>query len=148
VQVGDAISLKTAQNMLSMLRGVVDGGTASGIRRYFRYDAAGKTGTTNNFADAWFVGVTPQLVAGVWTGFDDRRIQFTGDYGQGGRASAPVWGRMMQKIYNDPQLAFKQRQFTVVADSADVVDPELILNPPQDQISDPLPDTLATKQQR
>lgn len=141
VQVGDAISLKTAQSMLSMLRGVVDGGTASGIRRYFRAAAAGKTGTTNDFADAWFVGVTPQLVAGVWTGFDDRRVQFTGDYGQGGRASAPVWGRMMQKIYNDPQLSYKQKDFTIVADSTDVLDPELIINPPSDQISDPKPDT-------
>ncbi len=75
----DAVSPSVASQMISLMRGVVDGGTASTVRRFFKGDAAGKTGTTNDFADAWFVGVTPQLACGVWVGFDDRRVQFTGD---------------------------------------------------------------------
>ncbi len=107
----DAVDPKICQQMLSMMRGVVDGGTASTVRKYYRYDAAGKTGTTNDYADAWFVGFTPQLVGGVWLGFDDHRIKFTGTYGMGGKAAAPIWGRMMAKIYADPSTGFTQRLF-------------------------------------
>ncbi|MFM8179401.1 MAG: penicillin-binding transpeptidase domain-containing protein, partial [Candidatus Kapaibacterium sp.] len=107
----DALQPRVCKQMVTMMRGVVDGGTASTIRKYFRYDAAGKTGTTNSFADAWFVGYTPQLGAGVWLGFDDHRIKFTGTYGMGGKAAAPLWGRMMGKIYDDPYGRFKQRSF-------------------------------------
>jgi len=133
--VNDAVSPEVARNMISMMRGVVDGGTASGIRKFFKYDAAGKTGTTNDFADAWFVGFTPQLAAGVWVGFDDRRVMFQGDYGQGGRAAAPAWGRLMQKVYNDPQLGYRQTTFRVAKDSTDVVTPDAIKTPPSDQVT-------------
>ncbi|MFN5867058.1 MAG: penicillin-binding transpeptidase domain-containing protein, partial [Candidatus Kapaibacterium sp.] len=102
---------RVCKQMVTMMRGVVDGGTASTVRKFFRYDAAGKTGTTNSYADAWFVGYTPQLVAGVWLGFDDHRIKFTGTYGMGGKAAAPLWGRMMGKIYDDPYGHYKQRSF-------------------------------------
>lgn len=128
--VNDAISPTVARNMLSIMRGVVDGGTASGIRKFYRFDAAGKTGTTNDFADAWFVGATPQLVAGVWVGFDDRRVQFTGDYGQGGRAAAPIWGRLMGKVYNNKALGYMPTHFDMAADSADTVGVETMLEPP------------------
>ncbi|MDZ4745443.1 MAG: PBP1A family penicillin-binding protein [bacterium] len=134
--VNDAISPEVARNMISMMRGVVDGGTASSIRKFFKYDAAGKTGTTNDFADAWFVGFTPQLTAGVWVGFDDRRVMFQGDYGQGGRAAAPAWGRLMQKVYNDPQLGYRQTTFKVAKDSNDIADPALIKDPPRENIDD------------
>lgn len=139
--VNDATSPNVAHNMISLMRGVVDGGTASGIRRFYKYDAAGKTGTTNDFADAWFVGVTPQLACGVWVGFDDRRVQFTGDYGQGGRAAAPVWGRLMQKVYNDTRVPWRRQTFAVQRDSADTVSLDLMINPPSDEIQDQLPDT-------
>ncbi len=133
----DAISPTVAANMISLMRGVVDGGTASGIRKYYRGDAAGKTGTTNDFADAWFVGFTPQLACGVWVGFDDRRVQFTGDYGQGGRAAAPAWARLMQKVYNDPSVPWRSTTFKAVRDTADIVNPELLVNPPREEITDP-----------
>lgn len=109
--VHEAMSPKVASWMVSMMRGVVDGGTATSIRRWFNYPAAGKTGTTQRFADAWFIGYTPELVAGVWIGFDDQRIKFTGWYGQGGKAAAPVWGRFMAKVYKDDRLPYDKREF-------------------------------------
>jgi membrane carboxypeptidase/penicillin-binding protein len=134
--VNDAVDSKVASTMISLMRGVVDGGTASNIRRFYRHDAAGKTGTTNDFADAWFVGVTPQLACGVWVGFDDRRVQFTGDYGQGGRAAAPIWGRLMGKVYNHPANRYTQTRFAVERDSADTVGIEQLVNPPSEEIMD------------
>lgn len=126
---GTACSPRVADEMISMMRGVVDGGTASSIRKFYKYDAAGKTGTTNDYADAWFVGLTPQLACGVWVGFDDMRIKFTGDYGQGGRAAAPIWGRLMQKVYSDRTVRWRKRSFSVERDSNDVVNDTLIQNP-------------------
>ncbi|MBI3259070.1 MAG: PBP1A family penicillin-binding protein, partial [Ignavibacteriae bacterium] len=122
-KITDAISPKIAQQMTSMMQGVVNGGTASGIRKWFKYDAAGKTGTTNDFTDAWFVGFTPQLVAGVWVGFDNQRVKFTGWYGQGGKAAAPIWGRLMAKIYSDPKLDFRKTRFGFPASPSDPVAP-------------------------
>lgn len=103
-----------ADEMIFMMQGVVDYGTGSIIRRYFQgVDAAGKTGTTDDAADAWFIGYTPDLVAGIWVGFDDKRVNFNymGGQGYGGRAAAPIWGRLMAKIYSDPLLPFKKRNF-------------------------------------
>jgi penicillin-binding protein 1A len=110
--VHDALPPKIASEMVDMMRGVVDGGTATSIRQWFNYPAAGKTGTTQDFADAWFVGYTPQLVAGTWIGFDDHRIKFTGWYGQGGKAAAPIWGRFMAKVYKDDRLPYDVRNFS------------------------------------
>ncbi len=107
----DAIRPNTARQMTEMMQGVVNGGTASSTRKWYRYDAAGKTGTTNNFTDAWFVGFTPQLLAGVWVGFDNQTVKFTGWYGQGGKAAAPIWGRFMGKVYADAKLGYKQTKF-------------------------------------
>ena len=119
----DALRPDIAKAMVKMMRGVVTGGTASSIRSFFSYDAAGKTGTTNDYADAWFVGLTPQLAAGVWVGFDDRRIKFTGWYGQGGKAAAPIWGRMMQKVYSKPGMQYRLKSFGFIpADSSEISD--------------------------
>lgn len=91
---------KIAQMMTICLQKVVNGGTAtSGIGRFFNYPAAGKTGTTQNYADAWFCGYTPHFTAVAWVGFDDKRITFIGADGQGGRAAAPIWGRFMKYSY-------------------------------------------------
>ncbi|MCS6999746.1 MAG: PBP1A family penicillin-binding protein [Candidatus Kapabacteria bacterium] len=109
--VTDALSPTVCRTMIRLLQHVVDGGTGSAVRQFYRYDAAGKTGTTNDYADAWFVGMTPELVAGVWLGFDDQRIRFTGAYGMGGKVAAPIWGRLMAKIYADPSLGYTQRTF-------------------------------------
>lgn len=114
----DALKPKYAHQMVRLMSGVVNSGTASEIRKYLiGVDAAGKTGTTNDYADAWFVGYTPQLVAGIWVGFDDRRITFTGGYGYASKAAAPIWGKMMAKIYNDPGLPYKQRTFSFPEDT-------------------------------
>lgn len=142
----EACSQRTSEYMISMMRGVVDGGTASSIRKFYRYDAAGKTGTTNDFADAWFVGVTPQLACGVWIGFDDMRVRFTGDYGQGGRAAAPIWGRLMQKVYNDPTVRWRRRTFAVERDSTEVATDVDIANPVQEVAPFRQPDTTKKSQ--
>ncbi|MFM8771924.1 MAG: penicillin-binding protein 1A [Candidatus Kapaibacterium sp.] len=134
--ISEACSPQVAESMISMMRGVVDGGTASSIRRFFTGEAAGKTGTTNDFADAWFVGMTPQLVCGIWVGFDDQRIKFTGDYGQGGRAAAPIFGRLMQKVYANPANTYRQRSFAIISDSTDQATDIDIANPAREEISD------------
>jgi penicillin-binding protein 1A len=131
--VSDAIPNDVAYNMLSMMRGVVDGGTGSRVRQFYKQEAAGKTGTTNDFSDAWFIGCTSRLVCGVWTGFDDRRVHFTGDYGQGGRAAAPIWGRLMGKISADNLLPYRRSAFPLQAAAPDSLDPAMILNPPEEQ---------------
>lgn len=102
--------------MVSMLRDVVNKGTGIGLRaRYgFTMEAAGKTGTTQSMRDAWFAGFTPQLVAVVWTGFDDERIKFTSmEYGQGARAALPVWAGFMKRCYADPSLRLENRYFHI-----------------------------------
>ena len=100
-----------AHSLTFMLKQVVNQGTAWKIKSMLsNLEAAGKTGTTNDYADAWFVGYTPQLVAGTWVGFDDRRITFTG-YGYASVAAAPLWGLLIKKIYADEKLPYKQRKF-------------------------------------
>ena len=84
----DVISQKTARIMTSMLRDVVLHGTASAANR-LRYPVAGKTGTTNNFTDAWFVGFSPSITCGVWVGFDEKKT--LGDKETGSRAALPIW---------------------------------------------------------
>ncbi len=131
-QVGtEAISPRIAQTMVKFMQGTIDGGTGYKVRQFFKNcEAAGKTGTTNDFADAWFVGYTPQLVAGIWVGFDDKRITFTGGYGYAGEAAAPLWGRLMQKIYENDFLPYKQKKFNFSrVDSNLVVGDSLGLNP-------------------
>ncbi|MBR9975317.1 MAG: PBP1A family penicillin-binding protein [Bacteroidetes bacterium] len=110
-EIREVLSKETAFIMASMLRSVVAGGTGSGTRRWFSGPAGGKTGTTQDYADAWFIGFTPNLVAGVWTGFDDRRITFTGSYGQGSVAASPIWGRFMNYVYGDKRIALPVKDF-------------------------------------
>jgi penicillin-binding protein 1A len=99
-----AISPQTASIMQSMMSDVVSYGTGAGVRRYYQYPAAGKTGTTQNFSDAWFVGYTPELVAGCWVGFDDHRVKFTDWYGQGARAALPIWAMFMEGAYKEIKI--------------------------------------------
>ena len=107
----EVLSEETSFIMTSMLKGAIDEGTGIGIRRYFHLPAAGKTGTTNDFADAWFIGYTPQLVAGVWVGFDNKSVHFKNWDGQGGRAAAPIWARFMKYVYDDPVIAMPLEYF-------------------------------------
>ena len=107
----EVLSEETAYIMSDMMEDVIDYGTAESIRRYFHRPAAGKTGTTQNYTDAWFVGFTPQFAASVWLGFDDARIKFGGGYGQGGKAAAPIWGKFMQLLYSDDDFDFPVAYF-------------------------------------
>ncbi len=107
----EVLSKETAYIITTMLESAVNGGTGSGTRRWFTGPAAGKTGTTQDYADAWFIGYTPNLVAGVWTGFDDRRITYTGSYGQGAVAAAPIWARFMKSVFADRRIGLPMRSF-------------------------------------
>lgn len=107
----EVLSKETAYIMTSMLRSVMTGGTGASTRAYFAGPAGGKTGTTQDYADAWFIGFTPNLVAGVWTGFDDRRITFTGSYGQGSVAAGPIWSRFMKYVYGDKRVGLPVLDF-------------------------------------
>jgi penicillin-binding protein 1A len=98
------INPATAQVMINMLKAVVSGGTG-GAARPGRV-AAGKTGTTNNFKDAWFVGFVPQLTTGIWVGYDKMGLSL-GIGQSGGAISAPLWGRYMRlALKNEPVLSF------------------------------------------
>lgn len=112
----EALSEGVAYIMSDMMEDVVNYGTGASVRQFFTRPAAGKTGTTQDFTDAWFVGFTPQLVAGVWVGFDDPRIKFGGWYGQGGKAAAPIWGRFMKYIYNDEETTMPLAYFEMPDD--------------------------------
>lgn len=103
----EAISPQTASIITDMLEGVVNYGTGAGTRKWFHRPAAGKTGTTQNFSDAWFVGYTPQLVAGCWVGFDDHRVKFTNWYGQGAKAAGPIWAKFMEGVYKQIDIPLK-----------------------------------------
>ena len=104
----EAISDRTAYLMANLMQGVVNGGTGYALRGRFGFtgEIAGKTGTTNDNADGWFIGYTPQLTAGAWAGFEDMQVHFnrTGD-GGGAGAALPIWGLFMQKVQKDPSLA-------------------------------------------
>jgi len=102
-----------------MLREAVDRGTGSAVRRAgFKGPAAGKTGTTNDATDAWFVGYTPDLVGAVWIGFDDPKAIVKN--ASGGRIAAPVWGRITRRIYSSrPTPRAWQRPQTIAREKID-----------------------------
>ena len=115
-ELDNVLEPRICHEMTSALSDVVNAGTGSRIRSLgFHFPAAGKTGTTQNYADAWFVGYTPEYTAGVWVGFDDKRITFTGADGQGGRAAAPIWGLFMKYTYD--ALRPKMQYFTTSYDN-------------------------------
>ena len=110
-RMNEVISEESAHKMIYMLKGVVDGGTASRLRYKYNLkgDIAGKTGTTNNNSDAWFVGITPTLVNACWVGGDDRDIHFTSmAMGQGAAGALPVFALYMQQVYKDSQLGYNE----------------------------------------
>jgi membrane carboxypeptidase/penicillin-binding protein len=74
-------------------------------------EIGGKTGTSENNADGWYVGITHNLITGVWVGCDDMRIHMQGQSGQGGRTALPVFGRFMQLLYEDPATGIKKGKF-------------------------------------
>lgn len=109
----EVISEQSAEYMLSMLRGVVDHGTGGRLRsRYdFTAPAGGKTGTTNNNSDGWFVGFTPRLVNACWVGGDDRDIRFySTSEGEGAATALPIWALFMKKVYGDKLLGYDPQE--------------------------------------
>jgi penicillin-binding protein 1A len=101
----EVISEVTAYNMTRMMQGTVDRGTAAGLRtRIGAAEMGGKTGTTNDNADAWFLGYVPQLLAGVWIGSDDRFIRIESAQGYGGTAAMPIWEAFFRKAYADKSI--------------------------------------------
>lgn len=100
-----------AYTMLDMMQAVTDYGTASRLHRSYGITAqvAGKTGTTNNNSDGWFIGITPKLATGVWVGWEDRATHFkyTG-IGQGASMALPIWAYFMRRVYNDRSLGISQ----------------------------------------
>jgi len=110
----EAISKETAFLTLNLMKGVVDHGT--GIRLRYKHGitapVAGKTGTTQNNSDGWFIGITPELVSGVWVGCEDRSAHFRStDLGQGASMALPIWGIYMKKVYDDKRLNISQKDF-------------------------------------
>ena len=103
----DIINANTAFKMVKMMRGVVDFGTGARMRRRYGITAqiAGKTGTTNKQADGWFIGYTPQILAGAWVGADDPFLHFQSEaLGQGSAAALPIWAYFYKKISADPSM--------------------------------------------
>lgn len=101
-QPSEALDEATAYILTNMMESVVNNGTGASIRGKYNFQrpAAGKTGTNSDYKDAWFVGFTPQITAGVWVGFNDPRVSFTGSYGQGAKAALPVWAKFMKSTYD------------------------------------------------
>jgi len=112
-----AMSEEHAYLMLYMLRGGLEekGGTSQGVPWSLRDEGneiGGKTGTTQNASDGWYMGVTKDLVSGVWVGGDDRAIHFrSGISGQGGRTALPIWIKFMEKAYADPSTGVTKGPF-------------------------------------
>jgi penicillin-binding protein 1A len=112
-----AISQELAYVMNYMLRGATTerNGTALGLNRWDLLsgnEIGAKTGTTQDYSDGWFVGMTPQLVTGCWVGCEDRVVHFRNfDYGQGARMAMPIFGIFMDKVYKDPKTGITKQRF-------------------------------------
>lgn len=109
----EVIGHDAADKMLYMLQNVVNGGTAGRLRsRYgLTLPLGGKTGTTQRNSDSWFMGFTPDIVAGCWVGGEDRSVRFRSmAFGQGVAAALPIFGLFIKKVYGDPTLGYKADQ--------------------------------------
>jgi len=116
-----ALNSTVAYEILKMMRGVIEGGTGSSLRSAkfgnIHPPTAGKTGTTQNNSDGWFIGITPNLVTGVWVGAEDRAVRFRSmNYGQGARMALPIYGYYMEKVYKDPVIGLSTRDFPIPTD--------------------------------
>lgn len=113
-QQNEAMSEETAYLMLDLMKGVVRYGTGRRLRYTYEFDVpiAGKTGTTNNHSDGWFMGITPELTTGVWVGCEDRSAHFrTITLGQGANMALPIWALYMKKVYADSTINLSTEDF-------------------------------------
>lgn len=128
VDIREAMSEELAYTMINMMKGAVNGAgnvhqngrvyaTSSSLRSSrpwggIKYPTAGKTGTTNGASDGWFMGLTPDLVTGVWVGADDKDIHFRSyPWGQGARMALPIYGYYMQRVYKDGSIEISKKDF-------------------------------------
>ena len=110
--------------MVKLLQGVINKGSGGRLRwKYqFKNQIAGKTGTTQNHSDGWFIGFVPNLVTGVWTGADNRSVRFRDLYlGQGAEMALPIWGEYMQSLYNENSLNISTENFPFPENGVSVV---------------------------
>lgn len=113
----EAMSEELAYTTVTMMKGAVSGGTASSLRSSrpwggITHPTAGKTGTTQNNSDGWFIGITPDLVTGVWVGAEDRAVRFRSMlWGQGARMALPIYGYYMQQLYKSPNIKISKGDF-------------------------------------
>lgn len=114
----EVMNENVAYETLKMMQGVVSGGTGNSLRGTWRpwgglsAPMAGKTGTTQSNADGWYMGLTPELVTGVWVGAEDRQVRFQSmEWGQGARMALPIFGYYMQQVYKDKKLNISQGEF-------------------------------------
>jgi penicillin-binding protein 1A len=115
----EALNQNIAYRMIKMMEGAINFGTGASLRGTWRpwggisAPTAGKTGTTQNNSDGWFMGLTPDLVTGVWVGAEDRSVRFKSmEWGQGARMALPIYGYYMQKVYKDPKIKISQGAFS------------------------------------
>ena len=121
-QMEEVISEESVYKMLIMLRAVVNEGTGGRVRRVYKItaDMGGKTGTTNNNSDGWFMGFTPSLVSGVWVGGEERDIHFDNMAdGQGAEMALPIWGLYMNKVYANKDLGYSQDEVFEIPEGFD-----------------------------
>lgn len=119
-RMNEVISAESSYKMLEMLMEVVDHGTAGRLRYKYHLEGqiGGKTGTTNNNSDGWFIGFVPRLVAGCWVGGEDRDIHFDRmSMGQGATVALPIWAKFMQKVYADHSLGYSTEERFVIPDN-------------------------------
>jgi penicillin-binding protein 1A len=107
-----------------MFKGGVEeeGGTSSGLSNEILSDneVGGKTGTTDDASDAWYIGITPNLVTGVWVGGDERSIHLPPGYGSGSRSALPIWEKFMLQVYRHPETGYGKGYFKQPATPPDV----------------------------
>ncbi len=103
----EVLSEETAFLMINLLEGVINQGTGIRLRSKYQINSqiGGKTGTTQNHSDGWFMGITPNLVTGIWVGGEDRDIHFDNiGLGQGANMALPIWALYMQEVYNNEEI--------------------------------------------
>ncbi len=113
-QTDEVFNEEKAYVMCELMKGVVMYGTGAGLRYTYKLtnSIAGKTGTTQNNSDGWFIGLTPELTAGCWVGGEDRSVHFnTMELGQGAKMALPIWGKFFQKVYADKSLKIGKGDF-------------------------------------
>ncbi|WP_394906664.1 penicillin-binding protein 1A [uncultured Mesonia sp.] len=154
----DVMSEEAAYVTINLMEGVTRGGSGTRLRtsgwtpEYYKKvvtghpykltnPIAGKTGTTQNQSDGWFMGVVPNLTTGVWVGGEDRSVHFSSiTYGQGATMALPIWGSYMKKIYNDPELDVSKGDFEKPENLSIEVDCDNYKNGEKDQNDNTGPD--------